>query len=531
VAGLVLLLACANVANLLLSRGVSRRGEVAVRRALGGSRGRLIRAQLLEGLLIAAAAGVVGLVLAFWLASLFQGMTLPGGNPWVYNGIGEPTLDWRVLSFVVVVTLAAGLAAGILPGWVSARANLVESLKASGATGLVGPRRLRGSLVAVQLGVSVALLVTALLLARTVRNLAQIPVGFDADRVTAFAISPPYSGYGREQAQMILRRVVAQVRTVPGVEDAALSASTPFSSTIGGAVQQNGATASDPSAPVVSAWVGPDYFRTIGIHLLSGRGFSDDEEFLPIARASEGVAVISVSQAKALFGTTDAVGRVVQNKDGFGSSCRIIGVVPDTRWAGLLPGSDEAPFYQPLPSFAEGGTMLVRSRLPVAALRPAVERAVAAVAPSVPLFDVERLSDKIHRSVAEQRLLAKILSAFTLLAVALAGAGLYAVVAFSVAERTREVGIRIALGARAGQVVGLVVRRGMTLGAVGLVLGIAGAMGLGRIVASQFYGVAPLDAASYLIATTILFALVLVASALPARRATQVEPIDVLRHE
>lgn len=531
VAALVLVLTCANVANLFLSRGVTRRGEVALRRALGGSPARLIRSQLVESVLLSAVAGPVALVLAVWFGSVFRGMTLPGGNPWLPNtGVSHVGLDWRVVGFTEVAALLVGLVVGVFSAIVSIRGSLADYLKASGATGSVGRGRLRNALVAGQLAISVALLVNALLLVRTVRNLGEISVGFDADRVTAFALWPPYSGYTREQSQTLLREAVSRVRSVPGVEDAALSAYSPFSDAIGEVVRRAGATSSDPGAPAVSAWVGPGYFRTMGIPLLAGRGFSESEAFLPIKRGMESVAVVSASQAMALFGTVDVVGRLVQNANGR-FTYRVIGVAPDTRWKGLLPGSEESPLYQPLLSFVEGGTMLVRSPLATSALRPAVERAVAAVAPAVPLFAVERLSEATGRSVAEPRLLARTLSAFALLAVVLAGIGLYGVIAFSLAERTREMGIRIALGAQAGQVVAMVLRQGAKLGAASLVVGLAGALGLSRVVASRLYGVSSLDPGTYALAAVLLAILVLAASAAPALRAAQSDPIVALRAE
>ena len=530
-AALVLVLTCANVANLLLSRGVTRRGEVAVRRALGGSRGRLIGAQLMECVLLSVAAGAVGLLLAISLASLFHGMTLPGSTPWLPDaGIRHFNLDWRVIGFTELVALLAGIVAGILPGVVNTRVNLAQSLKGAGTTGVIGRGHLRGGLVAVQLAISVALLVTALLLVRTVRNFGRVPIGFDANRVAAFTVWPPYSGLSRQESQGVLARAVSQVRSIPGVESAALTSYTPFSFAIGDVVQRQGATSSDPAARVVSTWVGPGYFQTMGISLLVGRGFAEREAFVTTPRGSEVVAVISASHARALFGTVHAVGRVVRNENG-SRSYRVIGVAPDTRWSSLLSESEPAPLYQPLLSFVEGGTILVRSRLPMSQLLPAVERAVATVAPSVPAFNGERMSDKIARSVSEQRLLARTLSAFTLLAVMLAGIGLYAMVAFSVAERTREMGIRMALGARAGKVVAMVVGRTLKLGIGSLALGIAGAVGLSRVVASQLYGVSPLDVVSYGLAVSVLFVVVLVASAVPARRATEVDPVVALRAE
>ncbi len=531
VAGLVLLLAWANVANLFLFRGLVRQGEVTVRRALGGSSGHLIRSQIIESFLVSALAGILGLMLSVWLTSLFHGIALPGSNPMAGNqDIGQVRLDWRVIGFTEIVAVLTGLGLGALAGIVSFPHQLYEGLRAPNATASAGRGRIRGTLVVGQLAVSVALLVTTLLLVASVRNLARIPVGFDAERVTAFAMWPAYSGYSRDQSHALLSDAVSQVRSIQGVEQASLTAYTPFSVSIRDGVQQRGAEASDPLVPTVSAWVGPGYFQVMGITLLGGRGFTDDEVFLSARPGSEGVGIISASQAIKLFGTIEVVGRVVQNQRG-DAAYRIIGVVQDSRWGGLLAGSEASPFYQPLPAFAEGGSILVRSDLPTRELRRAVERAVAVVAPSVPVFDVERLTDKVTRSVSEPRLLAKAALSFTLLAVVLAGVGLYVVMAFAVAERTREMGIRIAMGAQAGQIVAMVVGKALRLGSVALAAGLAGALGLSRLVASRLYGVSALDPAAYGLAAAVLLVLVLIASAVPARRATKADPIAALRAE
>ncbi len=457
---LVLLIACANVANLLLFRGVARRGDLAVRSALGGSNARLIRWQLTESLLVAAVAGAAGLLIGVWLTALFHGLSLPSTLPLAHVAdIGEVGFDWRVLVSGGSLALLTVVLFGVIPAIAVTRGDLMAGLRGAAARGSVGGERWRNALATFQLAISVALLVAALLLVGTMRNLTRVRVGFDADRVTAFAIWPPFSGYTRDQSHALLRDVLPRIRSIAGVEDASVTWYTPFSTSIGDRVRSAGSEAPDAGVPATIAWVGPGYFRTMGVPMLAGRDF------------------------------------------------------------------------RPLVSVTEGGTIVVRSRLPVGELRGAVQREISALAPSVPVYDVEPMSDKVRRSISEQELLARVLSAFTLLAVALAGIGVYAVVAFSVAQRTKEIGIRIALGAEPRQILGMVLRQGTRLGSIGLLFGLAGATMLSRVIASRLYGIAPLEPAVYSIAAAWMLAIVLVASGIPARRATRADPMVALRAE
>lgn len=532
VTALVVVIACTNVANLLLFRGVARRGEMAVRRALGGSVAQLIRSQLIEALVIAGTAGVAGLVVGMWITDLLRGLSLPGMQSLLaqYGDIGEVRPDWRLLVFGLSIALIAGAMVGLVPAIASARVDPMSGLKGTADRGSVRAGRLHDALGAFQVAVSVTLLVGALLLVGTLRNLSRIPIGFEADRVTAFAIWPPYSGYSRERSHTLLSDVLSRVRSIPGVEDAGFTAYPPFTISIGAEPLVAGVVRSDHGVPATSAWVSSGYFRAMGIPLLAGRDFRDDEMFVRVTPNAEGVAILSASHAASLFGTTDAVGRLVSGGNPRGTY-RVVGVAQDARWESLTTERWGAPFYQPPPRVVEGGTLLVRSGLGTGPLQAAVQREISALAPSVPVFDVERMSDKVARSVSVQRLLGKVLSTFALLAVTLAGVGLYAVVAFSVAGRTREFGIRIALGAPAKQVLGMVLGQGARLAGVGLAVGLGGAAALSRLVASQLYGLRALELGVYAAASLLVLSLLFLATVIPARRATRVDPMLALRAE
>lgn len=527
IAGIVLLVTCANVANLFLFRGMGRRTEWAVRRALGAPLGRLLRLQLTESLVLSFLAAIPAVVLALWLTSLFRGNVLPG-----LGTIEQIRLDWRVLAFTGVVALLTGIVSGLVPATIALRSDAIVGIKA-GARGVSrGTGLLRGTLAMGQLALSLSLLVTAFLLVGTVRNLRAVDVGFDADSVTTFTISPMLSGYSRDASLGVIRESFRRIQDIPGVEEAAVSPVAPFMNTVVGRARVGEAAPSDTGIPATSAWVSAEYFRALGIPLLAGRTFEENEEFFSMGKRALPVAIVSRTLARRLFGNADPIGRTVATAFP-GPPARVIGVVADSRWGSLVNEGLGPMQYYPIPDLVvvSGATFIVRSSLPASALRDAVQRTVNEVAPSVPLFDVMRIRERIDRTTAEQRLLARLLGAFSLLAVLLATVGLYSVVAFSVAERTKELGIRVALGARSEQVLAMVLRRGALLGAGGVVVGLAGAVALSRLVSSQLFGVSALQPSIYILSAALLLALVLIASLIPARQATRVDPVSALRAE
>jgi predicted permease len=527
IAGIVLLIACANVANLFLFRSMGRRTEWAVRKALGAPLGRLIRLQLTEALVLASLAAVPAVLLAVWLTGLFRGNVMPG-----LGAIEHIQLDWRVLAFTGAIALVTGIVSGLAPALASLRTDTVTNLKAGAAGVSRGAGWARGALATCQLAMSLSLLVVTFLLVGTVRNLHAVDVGFDADSVTTFAINPSLSGYSRGASLTVLQQSLQRIKSIPGVETVALSPAAPFMDVPIGRARVGDAAPTDSGIPATSMWVSADYFRALGIPLLGGRTFQENETFGPFMRVEHPVAILSRTLARRLFGNVNPVGRTVAAAF-TGPPARVVGVVDDSRWGSLVDEGLGPMQYYPIPNVvaSTGAVMLVRSSLPVSALRTAVQHTVSEVAPSVPIFDSMRLRQRVDNSMSEERLLARLLTAFTLLAVLLAIVGLYAVIAFAVAERTRELGIRIALGARSAQILTMIVRRGALLGGIGVVAGLAGAAGLSRLVESQLFGMSALEPGVYALAAALLLALVVVASIIPARHATRVDPVTALRSE
>jgi predicted permease len=482
--------------------------------------------QLTEAVVVAGVAAVPALLVSVGLTSLFHGRILPG-----LNAVEQIQIDWRVLGFTAAIALAAGGLSGLIPAVVGLRSDLVRRLRAGAASMSRGGGRVRDTLATVQLALSFALLVGTLLLAGTLRNLRSIDVGFDAEDVTAFTIRPVWSGYTREESQTLIREALAHIRSIPGVEEAGLSSHAPFSTSIGSRVRREGAAQGDSGIAATDVWVSPTYFRTMGIRLLVGRTFRDDEIFRSLVGEGERGVILTESLATRLFGDPDPIGQRVSTQLP-GGPVWVVGIAEDSRWASLVHEGAGPILYHPLPSIAaDGAAFLVRSKIPPGDLRRAVEDAMATLAPSVPVFDVAGLRQKIEHSLSEERLLAKMLTVFAVLAVVLAAVGLYAVIAFSVAERTRELGIRIALGARPEQILGMVVRGGVLLGSIGVVAGVAAAVALSRLIENRLYGLTPLEPGIYLAAAMPLFGLVVIASLLPARAATRVDPMVALRAE
>lgn len=527
IVALVLLIACANVANLLIFRGVRRRGETAVRRALGASWNRLLRQSLVEGVLLALLGGAGGVLVAIWLTDLFRGFSLLGLPP-----LEEVGVDWRVLGFALLVSIATGIFFGIVPAAMAQREDLVSNLKESSRTETGRGARLRGALTVVQLTASMALLVGALLLARTLHNLSRVDLGFDAEEVLTFSVNPEPQGYSPEQVRALRDRLLDRVGEIPGIESVSLIADAPFSRiSTGIRVRAGGGDAArEPLDPNV-LWIAPDYFTTLGIPLLAGRDFTRAEYNASPESAPDGV-VISRNLAIRLFGEENPLGkRVIEDAYEGPVTYQVIGVAADTRTTGLRNAPDPL-VYRPLAAaWNDRVAIMVRSARPDAETETAVREAVSEIDSSLPFFRVETLSESVRGYMAEERLFSRMIGLLALLAAVLAGVGLYSVIAYSVAQRTREIGIRMALGAESGRVVGLVAREAGGLVIAGAVIGTAAAAGFSRLLESRLFGVEPLDPAIYFVAGILFLLVTLAASTIPARAATRVDPMVALRAE
>ncbi len=528
---LVLLVACANFANLLLARGLARQRELALRAALGASRWRLVREQLAESLLLSLAGGICALMLASWV--------LPGVlalAPDVIPAHTTPTLDARAVAFSAAVALLTGVAFGLLPAMLASRLDLHSALKAS--SGGVGPRaRLRQVLVGAELLLSVLLLVGSGLLLRSLWSLQSAPLGFDPQGVVATRLSLPVPRYpNTADSTAFFTRALDAVQALPGVREASLISEAPLSgSFLGHDIIIEGApevpVGQEPGADVRT--VSGEYFAQLGVPLLRGRTFTRDDTV-----ASTPVIAVNESFVRMFLAGSEPLGRRVEWARGRGAQIvwmTIVGVVGDERHESLERPPDPAiyvPFTQNLMSWKRWSVLLVRPR---GAYTPALGQQIrAAVWSADPLLPVEMpapLARNLETSTATRRFGLTLLVLFAGVALLLAAVGVYGVVSYQVGRRARELGVRMALGASPRRVLGLVLGDVARIAAPAALLGLATALALSRLLRAMLYGVAPSDPLTYLAAGGILFGLAGVAALGPARRAMRIDPAVALREE
>lgn len=475
---LVLVIACANVANLLLVRGAGRRGATAVRIALGASPLRLARLHLAESLVLSALGAAAGIVLALWLTGLFEGTQLQQ-----IGEIRDVGLDWRVAAFAVAAALTAAGLVALAPAFGAAGTHVSATLKDSAAT-QVARAPLRGGLAVLQLSASLTLVVGALLFGRTLGNLTAVELGFEPTGVVSFNVEPSSVGYDSARARAYYRELLARVEAVPGVEHATLAENVPFVCCSQILRVGRAGAESATQVEVLANAVGPGYFEVLGIPLLLGRGFVRSET-LPDSAPEFPPTVLSLGLARRLFGAADPLGKFVELPQYRAPSLRlqVIGVAGDSRWDDL---EREVPLFMYLPQGYQGpvdrAALLVRSRAPVADLSAAITRAARSLDANLPLSEPTPILVGISRQLSPRRLLLKLLGALAAVTVLLAGVGLYGLVSYGVTLRTREFGIRLALGAERRGILATAMRGGLRLAVVGVVLGLAGAAALTRLV-------------------------------------------------
>ncbi|HYY99810.1 MAG TPA: ABC transporter permease [Pyrinomonadaceae bacterium] len=524
--GFVLLIACANVANLLLARSAGRHREIAVRSALGAWRGRIVRQLLTESLLLAFAGGVLGLVFALWGVKLLS-VFVPENVP----RFGETDIDLRVLGFTLAASVVTGLLFGIAPALQSSRVDLNEALKEGGRTGTdgLGRRRVRSLLIVSEVALSLVLLVGAGLLIKSFVKLRNTDPGFDAGNTLTASLSLASVRYDAdEKIADFYRLLVERVRALPGV--VSVGAVTPlplsdnnmsFSFSVIGQPPQPPGQGQSANARMVT----PEYFRAQGIPLRAGRVFTDADK-----AGAPNVLVVNEAFARRYLPGVEPLGQRLHiglNR----IEGEIVGVVGDIRGEGLAtPGEPE--YYVPEATVPFGDmTLVVRTANDPASLVPALRQAVAEMDKDQPLYDVRTMDSLVARSVARQRFSMTLIGVFAVLAMLLAAVGIFSVMSFLVAQRTHEIGIRMALGARQRDILSMVVRHGVGLTLIGVGVGLAAALALTRLMSGLLYEVSATDPFIYGGITVLLAAVALAACYVPARRATKVDPLIALRYE
>jgi putative ABC transport system permease protein len=523
VVALVLLIACANIASLLLARAAMRRRETAIRQALGASRSRLVRQWLTESVLLGIAGGAVGLILAVWANQLL--VSRLQSTPLAALQFG---LDYRVLAFTLVVSVATGIVFGLAPALQASRLNIVTALK-SDALKVTGAHRsyLRNAFVTVQLILSVVLLVGSGLFIRALQRASSIDPGFTVERALLAPINLGLLRYEKTEGHVFYRDLLARIQAQPGVEQATLVRFPQMGSSF--AQFQVFTEGSEPGGEGMSTGfnvVGPNYFKTMGTALFRGREFTEaDREGAP------GAVVINETLATRLWPNDDALGKRVSITGSKGPFLEVVGVARDSKYRTL--GEVARPYvYLPLSqSYDPKMTLVVRTTGDPKAITPNVRDQIRALNPNLPIADVQTLREQVELTLLPSRIAAWTLGGFGALALLLAGIGIYGVVSYGAAQRTREIGVRMALGAKEKDVLGLVLWDGLIVIGAGLAIGLLLAAVATRVVAAFLYGVGATDPLTFVAVPLLLGIVALVASYVPARRAVKVDPLVALRYE
>ena len=525
----VLLIACVNLANLLLSRSAAREREVAIRAALGANRTRVVRQLLTESLLLAAFGGALGLLLASWGINSLLALA-PADTP----GIDSVGLNAQVLGFTLLVTVATGLLFGLVPALGMSKPDLNASLKESSRGSTEGLRsyRLRGFLVAAEFSLAFVLVIGAGLMVKTLIRLGQFSLGFNPDHVLTMRIplrGPQYNSY-RSQAEFF-QRVLARVEALPGVQSASVASGLPLVNHAG----MGFVTAEDPNpAPELMPdanylVIAPQYFQAMGIPLREGRAFSDGD-----TESSQRVVIVNEELVRRNWPGQDPIGkRLRTGMDDKMPWLTVVGVAANVRTMGPDVAFEPELYipYTQYPWLLGPRLLVVRTAVDPWAIVSSIRREVLTLDKNQPVSDIRSLDQIAGESAAQRRFLMVLLGIFATLALILAGVGIYGVLAYSVAHRTHEIGIRMALGAARSDVLKLVLAQGFRFALFGVLGGLAGALLLTRVLASLLFGVSPTDPATFALVTTLLALVAFLACYIPARRATRVDPMVALRYE
>ena len=529
IVGLILLIACANVANLMLARAAARRKEIGIRLALGANRARLIRQLLTESVLLSLLGGSLGLLLAFWVTDLMQGF-VPVLEYNIVNNFFA--IDTRALIFTLVISLATGLIFGLAPAWHSSNPDVVPVLK--GAADVAQGKRkaftLRNVLVVAQVSLSLVVLVCGALFIKSFRKAQSMDPGFHNANGLIVSLSPTLIGYDEEQSRNFYRQVIERVSHVPGVEAAGFTRTLPLgdSSNSNGPILKEGETLARGSAGrnIMTTVISAGYFKTMQIPFSEGRDFDDRD-----STKTQRVVIVNERMAQILWPGESAVGKRIfigpESRDAY----EVVGVVKTGKYRNLA--EDPKPFFYYAMNQRRPATMamIIRGNVDPRSLVTPVRSEIQALDRRVPVFAVKTMAEHMTYALWAPNMAASFSLAFGVVAILLSAVGLYSVMAYIVSQRTREVGIRMALGADRSDVMKMITRQGMRLAAIGVGIGLVLALALARLLSSLLIGVSGYDVPTFLVVPTLLAAVALVACYLPARRATKVDPLIALRYE
>jgi predicted permease len=524
---LVLLVTCTNLAGLMLARATDRRREIAIRLAMGANRWRLIRQLLTESVLLSFVGGVAGVLLAVWIIQLLLAFKPPMDFPLSM----DVTVDWRVLLFSLSVSLIVGAVFGLAPALQATRPGLSQALRETSAQGGASRTRLRSVLVVAQIAISLVVLIAAGLVVRTLQQLQTMNPGFDPQNALTMSFDLALQGYNESQGQQFYRQLFERVQSLPGVKSAAVSSYVPLSldynsRTISVEGQPNERGENAPLA--MNASVGPRYFETMQTPLMHGREFTERDQ-----ANTEAVVVVNEIFVRRIMTSVSSSSEAIGKRVAFGSGppMRIVGVARDGKYFNIT--EDPRPFiWTPMSQdYSSDGGVIVRTEGNPEALFAAVRKEVHALDPNLPLFDVKTLSEHMRLALFPARIAATVLGVFGLVALLLSAIGIYGITSYTVAQRTHEIGIRLALGAQLSDVLSLVLSHGLKLTIIGAVLGLFGAFLATRAITSVLYGVSATDPLTFVLVSLLLLGVALVACYVPSRRATKVDPLIALRNE
>jgi predicted permease len=526
---LVLLVTCTNLAGLLLARATDRRREIAIRLAMGANRFRLIRQLLTESLLLSVLGGGTGLLLAVWMLRFLLGFKPPIDFPLAV----DVSIDWRVLIFSLAVSLVASIAFGLVPALQATRSSLLHALRNNAAQSGTSRTRLRSGLVVAQIALSLVVLIAAGLVVRTLQQLQTMNPGFDPQNALMMQVELGLQGYDEARGQQFYRQVVERVQALPGVKSASVASFVPLTLNynsnaiyVEGQPAERGANA--PSA--MTGNVGPRYFETMSTPLVAGREFTEQD-----MEKSERVAVVNETFVRQLMPFAKSPEEAINRRFSFGETTgpfmRIVGVAKDGKYFNIAEDPRAFVWTPLIQDYSSSGIVLVRANGNPGSLIGPVRSQIQSLDPTLPVFDVKTLTEHMKFSLFPSKVAAWVLGVFGLVALLLSAIGIYGITSYAVAQRTREIGIRMALGAQLGDVLRLVLNHGVKLTIIGVAIGLLGAFVVTRAITSVLYGVSATDPLTFGLVSGILILVTLVACYVPARRATKVDPLVALKYE